>query len=53
MKLSLALYILLGICVLLVALILTHLLPFEYAALRFALTLVTVGLLTRGFKKNK
>jgi hypothetical protein len=53
MKRSLALFILLGICLVIVVLILTHLLPFEYAAIIFALTLVTLGLLTRGFKKNK
>ena len=53
MKRSLALFILLGVCLVIVVMILAHLLPFEYAAIIFALTLLTLGLLTRGFRKNK
>jgi Flp pilus assembly protein TadB len=53
MKRSLSLFILLGICLVIVVLIFTHVLPIEYAAIIFALTLVTLGLLSRGFKKTK
>jgi hypothetical protein len=52
MNRRLAVFVLLGICLVIVLLLLTRWISFIVAALVFAIALVVIGLLSRGFTKS-